>query len=124
MPNVREITTTWTTPSTRKGTSVMYFDASISATTQRTALGLLWFAVKAAQASTASYVIETTGREMDSGTGVLTGAWTEATAHAGTGTGGSVAVPDATQLILQWLTASILGGRFLRGRTFIPGCST
>jgi len=34
------------------------------------------------------------------------------------------AVPDASQGLMRWSTGTIIDGRFVQGRTFIPGVST
>jgi len=121
MPSHREIITRWTLPSGSGHVSVMYFDAAGSVATQRTNLHTFWTAVKAFQSTSTIYVIDTAGRELDWQTGVLTGAWSEASVKNGAGGAGSVSVPDADQALLQWRTSTIVNGRFLRGRTFIPG---
>lgn len=121
MASVREITTEWTLPSGAGHLSVMYFSTTPSVASQRTALHTFWTAVKALQSTTTIYVISTDGRELDEGTGLLTAAWSEGSVKNGAGGSGSVPVPDATQGLLQWRTNAIVGGRFLRGRTFVPG---
>jgi len=78
-------------------------------------------AVKASLSNQVSYLIETSGRELDDTTGALTGAWSETSAKTGTGTSATQPVADSTQLLFRWGTGFIVNGRFLRGRTFIPG---
>lgn len=121
MANIREILTDWTLPSGSGHVSVMYFNPADPIATQRTNLHTFWTAVKAFQSTGTIYVIRTTGRELDVNTGVLTGAWSEASVKNGAGGAGSVSVPDADQALLQWRTPTIVNGRFLRGRTFVPG---
>ena len=71
-----------------------------------------------------AYVIRTTGVELDAATGALTGQWAEATARVGTGAGGTEPVADATQILVRWKTNTIVNGRFVAGRTYIPGCAS
>jgi len=120
MATIREITTEWTLPSGGGHLTVMYFEGGISVASQRTALQAFWTTVKGAQTTTCSYVISTQGRELDDATGTLTGSWSEASAKTGSGAINTTPVADATQALIQWRTATITGGRFLRGRTFVP----
>lgn len=124
MATIREITTIWGLPSGTGHVSVMYFSTTPTIASQRTALQAFWTTIGPSLASTVGWTVATTGRELDAQTGVLTGAWSENTAKAGFGTGGSVPIPDAAMLLIQWRTGTIVNGRFLRGRTFIPGAST
>lgn len=39
------------------------------------------------------------------------------------GLGGTTIVPNAVQGLIRWRTTAVVGGRFLRGRTYIPGMS-
>jgi hypothetical protein len=118
---IREITTEWTLPSGSGHLSVMYFDAGVAVAAQRTALHTFWTSVKALQSTTTVYNISGAGRELDEASGLLTGSWTESSVKNGAGGSGSVSVPDAVQALIQWRTVTITNGRFLRGRTFVPG---
>lgn len=121
MADVREITTSWTLPSGAGHVAVMYFDAAVSAATSRNFLNTFWVQLKAFQSTGTAFLINTTGRTMDAASGTLTGAWVETTPYTGVGAAGSVSVPDATQALIQWRTTTIVAGRFLRGRQYIPG---
>lgn len=121
MTTLREINTQWGGSSGGVHFSVMYFDASVAVASQRTALQTFWTAIKPILSPRWGYTILTTGRELDDATGTLTGAWTESSTKNGVGTGGTEQVADASQALIQWRTATIVNGRFLRGRTFIPG---
>jgi len=98
----------------------MYFDAAQPVATQRLQLNTFWTGVKAFQATGATYVIRTAGRDIESTDGSLAGAWDHATVYNGSGGAGSVPVPDVAQALIQWHTPLIVNRRFLRGRTFIP----
>lgn len=54
-------------------------------------------------------------------TGVLTGAFsgTDPTSTVGSGTGDPL--PRQTQGLIQWQTSTVVNGRRLRGRTYVPG---
>lgn len=81
-------------------------------------------AIKSQLDNGVSFTIETSGRELDDSTGALTGVWSEPTAYSGVGVVNGEPVADATMGLMQWRTDHIVNGRFLQGRTFIPGLST
>lgn len=116
-----EILVDWTTPAGNEHRNVMYFDATLSIGAQRTALSTFLTAVKASLSNQVSYSIEQSGRVLDDATGALVGSWSQATALTGSGGSATQPVADATQILFRWFTPSIVNGRFLKGRTFIPG---
>jgi len=118
---IREIITDWTLPSGSGHASVMYFDTAPTPVSQRAFINNFWNSIRALQSIGTTYLIRTSGRELDPVTGALTGAWAEPTVFNQSGTSGSNPVPDAAQMLVQWRTGTIVGGRFLRGRTFVPG---
>ncbi|HKZ21570.1 MAG TPA: hypothetical protein VJQ57_15875 [Acidimicrobiia bacterium] len=118
---VREIITEWTGPGSSPKLSIMYFDETPTIASQRAALGTFWNAVDANVSNLFAWQVRSEGRELDDATGALTGFWNENTAQAGAGGSPTAPVADATQALIQWLTSSIIGGRRLRGRTFVPG---
>ena len=117
----REIVTDWIGPQGSGMVSVMWFDAGIAVATQRAAVSAFLNAYDANISNTYSWTVRTAGRDLDNATGALVGAWSDATPQTGTGAVGTAPVPDATQVLYQWHTGSIVSGRFLRGRTFLPG---
>jgi hypothetical protein len=117
----REILVDWTTPSGSDHRSVFYFDVAAAVAAQRLALSTFLTAVKASLTTVTSYSIEQTGRELDDATGTLTGAWSTGLVYTGTGGSATQPVADATQLLFRWATTTIIGGRFLKGRTYVPG---
>jgi len=120
---IREILVDWALPG-GNAVSVHWFDAGVAVATQRTALHAFYTSAKAFQATSGSYAIQTAGREVDENTGALTGSWTETSSKTGTGTGGATQLADATQILIQWRCSVIHNGRFVRGRTFLPGISS
>jgi len=123
MAVIREILTRWSLPG-GNAVTVMWFDATPTIASQRTALHAFFTGTKAFQATSTSYAIDGAGREVESTTGALTGAWSEASSKTGTGTGGATQLSDADQILVQWRTTTINNGRFMRGRTFLPGISS
>jgi hypothetical protein len=60
---------------------------------------------------------------IDSATGGIVGFETISETHQYVGNGTAEPLPPATQLLIEWQTGQVVGGRRLRGRTFI-GCLT
>jgi hypothetical protein len=121
---VREIITDWTTAAGGGFQTVLYFDDVGDVEAQRLAWDQFLTNIAEHMAGATEWTIRTDGRELDTGTGTLVGIWSEPTAHTGTGTGGTSSVADATQALMRWQTGQIVNGRFLQGRTFLPGFST
>lgn len=119
----REIEVNWTTSNGAGKVSVFYFNAAIAVATQRTALETFLDTCMGAIDTGTSFVVATAGREWDSNTGALTGAWTDSTVRSGAGTIAGEPVPDAIQILFRWGTGAIANGRFVAGRTFMPGCA-
>jgi len=118
-----EILVDWTTPSGSDHRSVMMFGLVSTPAEQRDALSDFLNTIKSQLEDSTSFTIETAGRELDDATGALTGVWSEATSYTGVGVVSGQVVADATQGLMQWRTDHIVNGRFLQGRTFIPGLS-
>ena len=124
MADVREILVDWTTISGSGKVSVFHFLSGIAVASQRTALNAFLTTVKASLDSSAVYTIRGDGRELDVVTGALTGSWSETSSKTGAGGGGGEPVNDAAQALIRWKCATIINGRFLQGRTFIPGVAS
>jgi hypothetical protein len=120
----REILVDWTTASGGGKVSVTFWGESTPVADQRTALGTFLSAIKSQLDTSVSYTIRTAGRELDATTGTLTAAWSDSVSYTGTGVVNGEPVPDASMALMQWRTDHIVNGRFLQGRTFIPGVST
>lgn len=122
---VREIIVDWTTVNGGGKSSILYWIEATPVEQQRAALGAWLASLEGGLHNTTSYNVRPEGRELDTTTGTLVGAWTEATDYSGTGTLTSgQPVPDATQILIRWSTDHVVNGRFLRGRTYIPGTTT
>lgn len=124
MAVIREILTRWTTINGSGKVTVMYFESAIDVADQRDHLNNFWQTIKPTLDNSASYVIDTDGRELEDSTGGLTGSWSDVVPYGGAGGGGGEPVADATQGLIRWKCADIINGRFLQGRTFIPGCAS
>jgi len=99
----------------------MFFDTTIAVSTQRTSLAGFLFSLNGVLDTGVSWTIRTVGRDLSDRTGALTAAWSNGTVHTDTGDVAGEPVPDATQMLFRWSTDVIVNGRFLQGRTFIPG---
>jgi len=119
----REITVQWTTIAGSGRVSVFNFNEGVAVATQRAALNTFLGAIDGALDNSTTWSIDTSGREWNATTGALSGAWTETTSYTGTGGVSGEPVADATQILFRWSTGTIVNGRFLTGRTFIPGCA-
>lgn len=117
----REILVDWTAPSGGGKLSVFYFSEGGSVVDQRSALATFLAAIEPYQTTNTTWRIRTEGRELDSNTGTLTGLWTHNVNHTGTGDSTTASVADTSQLLVRWITATIIDGRLVKGRTFIPG---
>jgi hypothetical protein len=117
----REILTDWTTPAGSGFRTVTFWDSAVAVEGQRAKWQAFLETINGMLVDGAQWVIRTEGREMDNTTGTLTGAWSDGTAQLGGGAGAGECVADATQILVRWNTETIVNGRFLRGRTFIPG---
>nr|CRY97804.1 hypothetical protein [uncultured prokaryote] len=121
---VREILVDWTGPGAGDKVSVFHFIEATPVADQRSALAAFLNACDAELTTTTTWTIRQEGRELDTATGALVGAWTDSTPHTGSGGNGTAVVADATQVLIRWNTGNIVGGRFLKGRTFLPGLAT
>lgn len=117
----REILVDWTTAAGTGMVSVFYFIEASDVAAQREALGDFLRGVDDTITTDTSWTVRTVGREMNTATGALEGAWSENTGQTALGAVGSEPVPDASQALVRWSTDHVVGRRFLQGRTFIPG---
>lgn len=125
MADLSEIITDWTFENGKAAQTVMYFaQGGDPIADQRTDLGVFWAACEPYLDSLTEWTIRTSGDVLDSATGVLIGDWSEATARTGTGNLSGTPVPNSANILIRWATGSVVSGRRLRGRSFIPGSSS
>lgn len=117
----RELIVNWVTPAGAGFKSVTYWIEASAVASQRLALHNFCMAVRGQLDNQVQFFQDNSGRELDTATGALTGLWNEPTAYGNVGNGTGDAVADATQALVRWDTNHIVNGRFLRGRTFVPG---
>lgn len=115
MPSLRRVEVTWTGLTGLPGLSVFYTDAASDVTTN---LGTFFNAIKGAFPTGLSWSIPSTGDEVDVATGLLTGSWTGGTA-ATVAAGPNTPYAAGVGAFIRWGTPLIIGGRRLKGRTFL-----
>jgi hypothetical protein len=112
---IRRCEVTWSGLTGLPGLSVFHAPAGIDPTGS---LVTFFNAIKGVFPTPLTWDIPNTGDELSDSTGVLTGGW------AGAGGGavvGTAAAPHAagTGAFVSWATTAIVGGRRLKGRTFL-----
>ena len=105
--------------------STMYFEdtGGLTAANAVAAVGAFWGAIDNSLPNTLSWTTEAEVATIDFSNGQQTGL-TSTTPQTGTGSIAATLHSPATQGLVRWRTGAFLGGRELRGRTFIPGMST
>lgn len=98
-----------------------YFNAALAGAQESAdAVQAFWAQLDAQMHSALTWQIESDVAQLDQATGDITELDSVTTA-GGAGTGGSVGMPSATQGLIRWRTGQFVGGREIRGRTFVPG---
>nr|CRY97383.1 hypothetical protein [uncultured prokaryote] len=120
---IREITTEWATQNSPGGTTVMYFEEETAVGVQRAALQTFWDLISMSQPDTTTFRIATEGREIEPSTGTLSALWSDPVAMTGIGQADGEPVPNAAQILLRWTTATVVDGRVIKGRNYVPGMS-
>jgi len=80
----------------------------------------VWNVLAAKMITAATITYDSTTIAMEATTGVLTGAFVGTTPANSIGAGGSSPLPYQTQGLIAWGTSTVIAGRRLRGRWFIP----
>lgn len=104
--------------------SNIYFDADATTGAGYAADVAAFWATCAPQMSSAvDYTVESTYGVIDDATGNLIGigSWAGAT---GGGSNTNAPLPFSNQALVNWTTGAFLGGRQVRGKTFIPALTT
>lgn len=121
MANIQRIVCAWTGTSGLPGVSVFY---GVELGTANADIKAFFTSIKDVLANPTSVAIPGSGDLIDSVTGALTGAWSNP-AGAGTATsaGGNVYAAGVGGYVV-WNTPNIVGGRRLKGRTFLCPLNT
>ena len=104
-----------------EGFSVLHFGDAIGSAQVAADAVETWFdAIDASMASTQQMAVDTEVEEVDPATGsILSVANVIAVTKSGSVAGAPV--PQAAQALFRWRTGQYIGGREIRGRTFVPG---
>lgn len=121
MATMREWIIQWTGPGSTPKLSVLYADNSFTAADQAGAINTLLLAYKPYMNVLYSAQTRAAIRLVDSDTGELVGLDTFTPAPPVTGSSSGQPVADSSQVLLRWATGQIVNGRFVQGRTFLPG---
>jgi len=121
MVGLFEVTTSWNIPSGVATKTYMYFLPDVSLSQVRAALGVFWDSVANSVSSQVYWSVDPEGRIIEDTTGQLVNQWSDPTVVAGQGKVSGQPVPDAAQANIQWSTGQVIAGRFVNGRTYVPG---
>jgi hypothetical protein len=100
------------------GYSNFYFDATV---TDMTALKQFLTSCNSYWNNNVSLSVPTSGDQIDSTTGQITGVWTGTGGGTVNGFGGTAAYSGSSGFLVDWKTSTIIAGRRVQGRTyFVP----
>ncbi|HKY46334.1 MAG TPA: hypothetical protein VJM50_24790 [Pyrinomonadaceae bacterium] len=103
------------------GQNDLYFAVTGGTAAQAvTAAGAFWQAVAAGLSSQLSWATQPEVIQIDDATGDIS-ASVQTTPQSGIGSDVGEALPKATMGLIRWRTGNFVGGREIRGRTFVPG---
>lgn len=115
MANIRKVPVLWNGLTGLPGFSVFYSDGATDAAAE---IKAFFNAIKGQFPAPLGWTIPATGDTLDDATGTLTGSWSSA--NGGTITASTSGIYAAgTGGLVSWSTNSIVGGRRLKGRTFL-----
>jgi hypothetical protein len=103
--------------------STQYFTGSTDseAASAASAVGAFFTSIKQKWPTTMSFMVEPFCDVINDATGELVAIANIGGGVSGTGTSAGVPLPWATQGLLRLSTGTVVGGRLLRGRIFVPG---
>lgn len=101
--------------------TILNFDVPESIAAAAGHFGNFLEAINFAFVNTMSWTFESEYRTLDENTGALLGIHNLPDPPSGGPGIGSSQLADATQILLRWNTGTVVAGRQLKGRTFLPG---
>ncbi len=122
MPSLYRVRTAITGPNGGAQVSTHYLDALTpnTASDAADAVHTFWSTMAGQLSSQYVFQVDPLVEIIDVSTGGITGA-SAVTVAAVAGSVGTALAPPATQGLIRWHTGVYIGGREVRGRTFIPG---
>ena len=122
MPSLYEIKTLWTAENSPGGETIMYFrDGTATLDSLRGRLEQMWADCAVRFDNQTTWTIAQSGNIVDEATGTLVDEWASGTPYSGAGSSSGQPVPNQAQLLIRWNPQVIIGGRRLKGRTYVPG---
>lgn len=125
MASILRIRTTFTGTTGAPYLSTMFFSRvdTGSAPAAASAVGAFWAYLTNNMSDQLDWVVEPFADVLDDVTGNLTGLDPIGGGESGTGASSGELLPPATQGLLRLATSSVVSGRILRGRVFLPGAT-
>lgn len=108
------------TPTSSEALNIWHCDAVVPAQDAADLLRTAYLEFADVVTTAASFTIDPVSRNYDESTGTLLAFNSVTWSAAVPGTGAGTRAADATAALIAWETGSIVGGRPVRGRTFIP----
>jgi hypothetical protein len=123
MTSILRMRTTLTGVTGSPYVSTQYFTGSTNADAANaaSAVGAFFNSIKTRWPNALAYNVEPFVDVINDATGALTAVVNIGGGVSGVGSSGQVALPWATQGLLRFNTGTVVGGRLLRGRMFVPG---
>jgi len=84
------------------------------------AVDQMWTSIAGSLSNSLTWTVEGTVARINDVDGALVGQWA-AVQNLGSGTTAGDLIPRQAQGLIRWLTPNVVGGRVLKGRTFVPG---
>lgn len=121
MVSLRQVRVAWLGVTGPPGVTTLYFP--VSAAVPMAAVKAFFTTLAPLLPNAVSVTFPTSGMEIDIGSGQPTGTWTVGAQTGVSGSGGTAfAAPVGG--VINWLTGSFVGGRQIRGKTFVVPMAT
>lgn len=124
MTTFREVLLKWTMPNGLVTNSVINWYEGMPVETMRSTIAGALGHLSPYLTPDTLWEIPLGGKLINDATGQQIGGWTASLARTGGGSGGSQPLPDAAMGLVRYRTDQIINGRYVNGRTYIPGLST
>lgn len=125
MADLYEIKTFWSAENSPGGESIMYFrDGTATLDFLRQSINVMYTSVATRFDSLTTWSVAQSGNIVDEATGTLVDEWSSGNDYSGNGSASGQPVPNEAQLLIRWNPQVIIGGRRLKGRTYVPGLSS
>ena len=121
---VNEVIVRWIGPGAASKLNIFHFSDAATGSQMKASLEAFLNDLKPQISTQYSAILNSTWRNLDTATGALISESPfSPTPVAIVGTNAGQPLPDAVAGLIRWNTGVIVNGRFLKGRTFLPGLS-